>query len=311
VNELEQNVRSDARSSPGGAIDAMCSNLPEGEISSAIWRSRSQGRLVCLGCLLIDEKIMRSKFFSLLACLTIVLANSSASAADPRVADLVKAEKLRIGVFPSFQFSRDAAGKPRGLAFDISNAMSKQLGIAEVVVIEHPTPPQVIACVKSGDCDLAFMLIDPVRAAEVNFTPAFVRSDFTYLVPPGSPLRSAADVDRPGIRVAAVRGHASTIALVRLLKHAEPVYAGTYDPTFDLLRSGNADAFASIREMLIQYSTRLPGSRVLDDSYQTNLAGIAVPKEKAERLDGLKHSGSLKKMLDDNGLRGVEVATSQ
>jgi polar amino acid transport system substrate-binding protein len=165
---------------------------------------------------------------------------------------------------------------------------------------------------------MAFMLIDPTRAAEINFTPAFVRSDFTYLVPPGSPLRSAADVDRPGVRVAAVRGHASTIALVRLLKQAQPVYAETYDPTFELLRSGNADAFASIREMLIQYSAQLPGSRVLDDSYQTNLAGIAVAKEKAERLsyvseflERLKGSGSLKKMVDDNGLRGVEVAMSR
>jgi ribosomal 30S subunit maturation factor RimM len=69
--------------------------------------------------------------------------------------------------------------------------------------------------------------------------------------------------------------------------------------------------------MLIQYSAQLPGSRVLDDSYQTNLAGVAVAKEKAQRLgyvseflEGLKHSGSLKKMVDDNGLRGVEVATS-
>jgi hypothetical protein len=67
--------------------------------------------------------------------------------------------------------------------------------------------------------------------------------------------------------------------------------------------------------MLIQYSAQLPGSRVLDDSYQTNLAGVAVAKEKAERLgyvseflEELKRSGSLKKMVDDNGLRGVEVA---
>ncbi len=126
-------------------------------------------------------------------------------------------------------------------------------------MVEHPTPPQVIACVKAAGCDIAFMLIDPARAAEVNFTPAFVRSDFTYLVPAGSALGSAADVDRPGIRVAAVRGHASTIALVRLLKQAQPVYADTYDPTFELLRSGNADAFGSIREMLIQYSAQLPG----------------------------------------------------
>ena len=56
--------------------------------------------------------------------------------AGPRMADVVHAGKLRIGMFPSFQFSRDAAGNPRGLAPDIATALSKRLGIAEVIVVE-------------------------------------------------------------------------------------------------------------------------------------------------------------------------------
>jgi hypothetical protein len=47
-------------------------------------------------------------------------------------------------------------------------------------------------------------------------------------------------------------------------------------------------------------------------------AGIAVAKERAERLgygseflEELKRSGSLKKMVDANGLRGVEVTMSR
>ena len=159
------------------------------------------------------------------------------------------------------------------------------------------------------------MLIDPARATEVDFTPAFVRSDFTYLVPAGSALRIAAEVDRPGVRIAAVRGHASTAALERIIKQAQPVYAETYDPTFELLLSGNADAFASIREILLQYSSQLPGSHVLEDNYQTNLAGIAVPKGNAGRLayfgeilDEMKRSGSLQRLISDLGLRGVELA---
>jgi ABC-type amino acid transport substrate-binding protein len=67
----------------------------------------------------IEEAIMRS-IFSLLACLALALANPSPAAADPRMADIVKAGKLRIGVFPSFQFSRGAAGEPRRLARPIS-----------------------------------------------------------------------------------------------------------------------------------------------------------------------------------------------
>ena len=158
------------------------------------------------------------------------------------------------------------------------------------------------------------MLIDPARATEVDFTPAFVRSDYSYLLPAGSSIRSSADVDRPGIRIAAVRGHASTAALVRIIRQASLVYAETYDSAVDLLRTGTADAFASIREMVLQYSTQLSGSRVLDDSYQSNLAGIAVPKGHpgrlayvSELLDDMKRSGSLQRMIDGVDLRGIEV----
>jgi polar amino acid transport system substrate-binding protein len=204
---------------------------------------------------------------------------------DLRVADLVRAGKIRIGVFPSFQFSKDSAtGEPRALAIGIARALAARLGLSGVITLEHPTPPNVVECVKTGGCDMGFMLIDPARATDVDFTPPFVRSDFTSLLPAGSPLRSAMDADRPVLRIAVVRGHASTAALARLIKQASLVYADTYDFAVDLLRAGNADAFASIRELLLQYSARLSGSRVLEDSYQSNFAGIAVPKGHAGRL---------------------------
>ena len=50
----------------------------------------------------------------------------------------------------------------------------------------------------------------------------------------------------------------------RILKRAQLVYAPTPDSTFELLRSGQADAFASIRGALLEYSVKLAGSRLLD-----------------------------------------------
>src|SRR4051812_43390253 len=74
---------------------------------------------------------------------------------DHRVADLVQSGKLRIGVFPSFQYSKDqATGQPRGLAIGIANAVATRLGFGEVITVEYPTPPQVINCVKTGGCDV-------------------------------------------------------------------------------------------------------------------------------------------------------------
>jgi len=252
----------------------------------------------------------------LLALVPWVVATAEAQTTDPRVADLVQAGKVRIGVFLSFQYSKTATGQPQGLAIGISRTFSSHLGLGEVVTVEHPTPPKDIECVKVGECDFGFMLIDPARATEVDFTPPFVRSDFTYLLPADSSLQNVADVDHSGIRIATVRGHASTIALLRIVKLASPVYAESYEMAVDLVRSGKADAFASIREILMQYSASLPGSRVLGDSYQTNLAGIAVAKERAGRLsylteflDDMKQSGALKKILDSADLRGVEIVT--
>src|SRR5262245_42714093 len=235
------------------------------------------------------------------------------SRGDSHVSDIVGA--IRIGVFPSFQYAKDAAtGQPRGLAIGIARALAARLGIADIVTVEHPTPPQVIACLKTGGCDFGFMLIDTARATEVDFTPPFVRSDFTYLLPAGSPIRNATDVDHPGMRVAAVRGHASTLAWMRLAKHATPVYVDSYESAVEVVRKGNADAFASIREMLLEYSPQLPGSHVLPDSYQSNLAGVAVAKGNrarltfvSETLEDMKRSGALQQIIREAGLRGVEV----
>jgi len=158
------------------------------------------------------------------------------------------------------------------------------------------------------------MSYDPERAKLVDFAPAHIRRDFTYLVPAGSSIHRVADANRPGIRIAAVRGHASTAALVRLVKQAIPVYAETEYSAVDLVRTGEADAFASVRAIVLRRSADLPGSRVLDDGYETNLVAIALPKGEAGRvafvsefLDDLKRPGWLRRAIDDAGLLGFEV----
>jgi polar amino acid transport system substrate-binding protein len=243
---------------------------------------------------------------------------ASAQQPDQRVADLVTAGKIRMGVFPSFQYSKGPNGEARGLAIGITRALASRLRIGEVITVEYPTPPQVVECVKSGGCDLGFMSIDPARATEVDFTPAFVRADFTYLLPAGSTIRNAAEVDRPGVRIAVVRGHASTAALLRIIKQATPVYSEAFGGAVDLVRNKEADAFASIREILLQYAPQLPNSQVLPDSYQSNFAGVAVPKGNSGRLayisdllDIMKRDGSLQRIIDGAELRGIEVVASK
>jgi polar amino acid transport system substrate-binding protein len=100
-----------------------------------------------------------------------------------------------------------------------------------------------------------------------------------------------------------------------LLKRAELVYAETPDPAFDLLRDGKAQVMASTRPTLLDYSARLPGSRVLDDHYGANLNRIVILKGNAARLayinefvEHAKASGLVQKAIDSAGPAGLTVA---
>ena len=78
------------------------------------------------------------------------------------------------------------------------------------------------------------------------------------LVPAGSPIRRVADADKPGIRIAAVRGHSSTMTLTGTIKQAEVILGDNEHATFELLRAGRADAFASTRQLLTDFSADCP-----------------------------------------------------
>jgi polar amino acid transport system substrate-binding protein len=172
-----------------------------------------------------------------------------------------------------------------------------------------------VACLKAGACDLLFLPRDARAAAVGDFSPPIFQFDYTLLVPPGSSIRSVADADRPGVRIAALRNHASTNELSAQLKQAQLVYADTPDPTFDLLRTGKADAMASARPTLLAYSTQLPDSRVLEDRYGANINRMVVPKGQAgwlayvsEFVEEAKASGLVQKAIDRAGPRGSTVA---
>jgi polar amino acid transport system substrate-binding protein len=240
---------------------------------------------------------------------------------DPRVADLVQAGKIRVGVH-SIMYTKDPgtgelkAASTGIILLDIARALAARIGV-EVVPVGHPTIPEMLTCLTAGPCDMGFMGPDRSRAG-VDFSPPILQLDYTFLVPAGSSIQRIADADRPGVRIAVVRDHASTLTLSRILKHAQLVYAATPDPTFELLRTGHADAFASIRAVLLGYSPKLPGSRVLDEHYGANLVGMVVPKGQAARLayisefiEQAKAAGLVQQAIERAGLPGHQVAPAK
>jgi polar amino acid transport system substrate-binding protein len=269
---------------------------------------------------------MTISYRALLTALALVSAAASASAQQPsldrRVGDIVQAGKIRVGLHLPQYVKDPATGEIHGhgtgkVIVAIAQALGTQLGV-KLELVGHASPPKLIECLQAQACDAGFLGFVPGRTGDVGFTPPYIMVPFTLMVPVSSSIRSMADVDKPGVRIAAVRNHASTLALRRVVKHAEIVDVEIPDEAFELLRSGRADAWASPRPPLLEYAPKLAGVRVLDGRYGENLQSMAVPKGRAERLayiseflQAAKASGLVKQAIERAGEHGMEVAPSQ
>jgi len=250
--------------------------------------------------------------FALPALLTGAAIARAQQTADPRVSDLVRAGKVRVGMFPP-QYVRSPTGELSGWAIDLARAFGVRLGV-EAIPVLYPGPDKLLEALKAGEWDAGFLVNSPAWAEVVDFSKPFLQQDFTFLVPAGSSIHGVADVDRPGVRVAVVRGHGSTLALARILKNATAITAEDLQGAFELVRDGRADAFASTRPQVLEDSLRLPGSAVLEDRYGVNYSVLSVPKGNAGRLSYVdeflretKASGVMRRAIERSGWRGVKI----
>ena len=128
---------------------------------------------------------------------------------------------------------------------------------------------------KSGAWDIAFLAIEPVRAAEISFTAPYVIIEGVYMVPADSPLHAVADVDREGVRIAVNKGSAYDLYLTRTLKHATLVRgeSGT-----DLLLNDKLEAAAGVKQPLVEFAKTNPNVRLIDGRFMEIRQAMGTPK---------------------------------
>ncbi len=239
---------------------------------------------------------------------------------DPRIADIAKAGSIRLVLFLP-QYAKTPAGdiNPLGaglVARDLIGALSERLHI-KIQIVLQPTPPKAIETLNAGGGDVMILGIEEPRRKLVEFTPPVIQFDYAYLVPASSHIEKTAEVDRPGRRISVVQGHASWMALKRVIGHAEVVGTDLPDEAFGLIRDGKVDVFALPREQLIDYAAMMPGSRILTEGFGINDVGLAVAKGQPQLLafireftEEAKASGFVGRILEGAELtsRGFNVA---
>jgi polar amino acid transport system substrate-binding protein len=203
---------------------------------------------------------------------------------------------------------------PRGVAPDLARELARRLGLP-VQFVNYDTAGKLGDGAKAGAWDVAFLGAEPQRAAEIAFTAAYLEIPSTYLVPAGSPIRSIAEVDREGVRIAVAEQSAYGLYLSRNIKHARLVLTAGLDASFEAFVNQKLEALAGLRPRLLTDVQKLPGARLLDGQFTGVQQAIGTPKARTAAaaylrafVEDVKASGLVAQAIAKNAVQGVTVA---
>jgi polar amino acid transport system substrate-binding protein len=231
--------------------------------------------------------------------------------------ELAPSGKLRVGLnYGNFLLVlKDSPdGAPNGIAPDLGRELGKRLGVP-VEFVKFQQAGQLADGVRDDKCDVGFLGAEPQRANEIAFTRAYLEIPVTFLVPAGSKIRSIADVDRDGVRIAVSARSAYDLYLSRTLKHAKLERVEGIDASFELFQKNGLEVLGGLKPRLVSDAEKLPGSRVLDGQVTGVQQACGTAKKRAagarylqEFIEEVKRSGLVKKTIDKHGVKGVSVA---
>lgn len=200
---------------------------------------------------------------------------------------------------------RTTQGEWLGVAPDMARAIAQSLSV-DVDFVPYPSPSEVADAADAGAWTVALIGADPLRARRIGFTAPYVEIESTYLVPPGSGLVTAADVDQPGHTIAAFTGAAYELWLRRNLKHATLVAATSFEDSLRRCRDESLTALAGLRSKLTIDRESWPGSRVLDGSFMKVQQAVGTQINHAA---GLEYLNGFVEKAKSTGLVATWIAT--
>jgi polar amino acid transport system substrate-binding protein len=206
------------------------------------------------------------------------------------------------------------ATDPRGVAPDLARELGRRLSLP-VEFSKFDTAGKLADAVRTGAWDVAFLGAEPQRAGEIAFTAAYLEIPATYLVPAGSSIRSIADVDREGVRIAVAEKSAYELYLSRSIRHARLVKTPGIDASFEAFVTDKLEALSGLTPRLLADVQRLPGARLLEGQFTAVQQAIGTPKARAAAakylrafVEEVKASGLVSEAIARNAVQGVSVA---
>ncbi|MEO5687730.1 MAG: transporter substrate-binding domain-containing protein [Burkholderiaceae bacterium] len=208
-----------------------------------------------------------------------------------------------------------ACGRARGISVDLAQALADRLRVP-LDTLEFPAATKSVDAVTGGVADIGFFAIDPLRAAEIAFTDAYLLIEGAYLVRADSPCQANEDVDRFGTTLVVGKGSAYDLFLTRELKQAAFVRVPGAAEVVQTLRAGGADVAGGIRQVLVEVADRTPGLRVLPGRFMVIRQAMGLARSRGADADAalrafveeVKANGFVADAMRRHAVAGATVA---
>ena len=233
------------------------------------------------------------------------------------IAELAPTGVLRAGINMSnflLVTGKSETGDPQGVSPDMAAEIARRLGVP-LKLVPFKSPGELADVAGKDAWDIGLIGAEPQRAETIAFTPAYVEIEATYLVPAGSPIKSIADVDRPGVRIAVTGRSAYGLWLDRNITQAELVRSDTLDTALDQFVRDKLDALAGLRPRLLTDVQKLPGARILDGQFSAVQQAVGTARKNTAGAEFLrtvveeaKASGLVARLIERHKVVGLSVA---
>jgi polar amino acid transport system substrate-binding protein len=210
---------------------------------------------------------------------------------------------------------RDATTQASGVSVDLARALADQLRVPLDLLV-FDTAAKSVEAVTSGQADIGFFAVDPLRGEGVRFSAPYVLIEGAYLVRDKSTITDNAQVDQAGVRVMVGKGSAYDLYLSREMKAAQLLRAPTSPAVVDSFLADNADVAAGVKQQLQADAKRLPGLRLLPGRFMVIAQAMGIPATRGDAaqrvlqafVESAKAGGLVAQALKRHGIEGALVA---
>jgi polar amino acid transport system substrate-binding protein len=207
-----------------------------------------------------------------------------------------------------------ATGEPRGVSAELARELGRRLGVP-LAFVGFDAAGKVFDALQRQEWDVAFMAIDPVRAAAIDFTGPYVVIEGAYAVPKDSPLQQVEDVDRAGNRIAVARGSAYDLHLTRAIKQATLVREQSGAAAQAMFLRDRLEVIANVKQPIVEFVNQHPDLRMIPGRFMVIEQAMGKPKGSPasvrylrEFIEEMKASGFVARALAASGQAEAAVA---